>query len=420
MLGALWRTLDRGASDLRMMSLAQLDAQMDAAANGGGDVWSGATVNTTTAMRHDAVWACISIRSTSLARLPLITYRLTEEDGKERFRTHYLYNLLRYKVNPWTTAYTWKALMEAWICVYGNAYTWMETNGRGQVTALWAWHPSRVTVKWEEFEGQSMPFYYFHMEGGKPPLRAPFWDMIHLRGMSVDGFFGLSPIQEHRQTIGKALSIEEHGSRFFKNGAAMGGILSPKAGSPGIERDRLEDIKVRWNEAQAGSVNAHKTAFLPNGLEFQSIRLSMADAQYAEIAQFTVPQICRIFGVQPHKVFDLTRSTNNNIEHQDIEWRTDHLGPRLESWEEELNGTLLSDRERQTVQVEFLVNALMRADLAAQSSYLRNALGGAPWMTQNEARRVQSLNPSAAKEADVFPVTNNAPGPANTRATEAS
>lgn len=411
MIGAIGRVLGRGLTELRMMSLADLDNQMDEAVNGGGVSWSGANVTTTTAMRHEAVWACITVRAASLARFPIITYRLLDDDSKERARTHYLYNLLRYKVNPWTTAYTWKQLMETWVCIHGNAYSWREENGRGQTTGLWAWHPSRVTVKWEVFEGYEIPFYCFRLDGGKPPIKVPYWDMLHLRGFSTDGFFGLSPISEHKQTIGLGLAVQEHGSRFFKNGASLGGILSPKAGSPSIEPDRLEIVKTRWNEAYGGTANAHKTAFLPNGLEWQSVRLNMQEAQYIETAQFNVPQICRIFGVPPHKVFDLMRSTNNNIEHQDIEWRNDYLGPRIESWEEELNGSLLSDRERQTIQIEFLINAMMRTDAAARAEYYTKALAGAPWMTQNDVRRTESMNTISTKGADEFPVTNNAPGP---------
>jgi HK97 family phage portal protein len=409
-LSAITRVLSRGM-EAREASLGQLDAFMDYLASGGWDSWTGANVTTTSAMRHEAVWACVTVRSNSLAQLPIITYRVREDGGKDRAKNHYLYDLLRYKVNPYLTAFAWKRLMEMWICIHGNAYSQMEVSGRGQTTALYPWNPSRVTVKWEEFEGSKIPFYYFRRDAGEEPTRVPYFYMIHLRGPGTDGFMGLSPIQEHKQTIGMGLAVQEHGSRFFKNGAALRGILSPKAGAPNIPKEQLDLMKERWQENYGGLTNAHKTAFMPVGMDYQPVSISMVDSQYAEIAQLNVPQICRIFGVPPHKVFDLLRSTNNNIEHQDIEWRLDYQGPEIVNWEDELNGTLLSDFERSSVYIEFLVNALMRADSASRSEYYTKALAGAPWMTQDEVRHLESQNPTGAPGADKFPITNNAPGP---------
>lgn len=411
MFNALTRVLGRGLTETRDGGLGQLDAYLDYLASGGSEEsWSGAKITTTTAMRHEAVWACVTVRSNSLAQLPIITYRVREDGGKDRATNHYLYDLLRHKVNEYLTAFAWKRLMEMWVCIFGNAYCLMEVSGRGQTVGLYPWHPSRVEVKWEDYLGSLIPFYYFRPDKGDK-IRQPYFHMVHLRGPGTDGFNGLSPIQEHKQTIGLGLAVQEHGARFFRNGASLRGILSPKAGAPTIPKDQLDLIKERWKESYGGLSNAHKTAFLPTGLDYQPVGVTMADAQYADIAQLNVPQICRIFGVPPHKVFDLIRSTNNNIEQQDIEYRLDYQGPEIVNWEAELNGTLLSDFERNGIYIEFLMNALMRADAAARSEYYTKALAGAPWMTQDDVRKLESMNPMGTKEAQVFPVTNNAPGP---------
>jgi HK97 family phage portal protein len=409
MIGAISRTLSRGVTEARgMATLTQLDEFMESLISG--RPWNGGSVTTTTAMRNEAVWACVTVRSNSLAQIPLATFRETA-NGKEKAYDHYLYDLLRHRVNPFLTAFGWKRLSEMWICTEGNAYSWMNINGRGMVTEIWPWQPSRVTVKWEDLLGETIPFYYFQPDTGEA-IRKPFFEMIHLRGPSLDGFTGMNPIRVHAQTIGFGLSVQQHGARVFENGAALRGILSPKNGAPPIDPTRLPAIKEAWAE-YTGSKNAGKTAFMPNGLEYQPVAMSMVDAQYAEIAGLTVPQICRIFGVPPHKVFDLLRSTNNNIEHQDIEWRVDYQGPEIVNWEDELNSSLLSDRERQSIRVEFIVNAMMRATAAARSEYYSKALAGAPWETQDEVREHENLQRMGTKESSTFPITNNAPGPVN-------
>ncbi len=53
---------------------------------------------------------------------------------------------------------------------------------------------------------------------------------------------------------------------------------------------------------------------------------------------------CRFYGVPPHKVMHLERSTNNNIEHQGIEWVRDGLTPWARRLEQEANRKLIPAR----------------------------------------------------------------------------
>jgi phage portal protein BeeE len=69
-----------------------------------------------------------------------------------------------------------------------------------------------------------------------------------------------------------------------------------------------------------------------------------------------------MYRVPPHKVAILERSTNNNIEHQGIEYVTDCLLDWCRGWEERLGEDLLSEAEREEYFFEFNLNALMRGD----------------------------------------------------------
>lgn len=407
MIKALTRVLEAGLSERRNVPLGKLDEFMGWMVSGSAS-WSGANVTASTVMQNDVFWAAVNVRASSLAQLPLVTYRVREKVGQDKAYDHYLYPVLRRRFNPYMTAFTGKRQMETWLCVYGNAYAWMDINGRGQTTAIWPWHPSRVEVEWRNWDGATIPFYGFRHDDNSYTWQ-PYFNIIHLRGPSLDGFFGMNVVETHRNTVGFSSALMEHGSRFFSNGAAIRGIIRPVAGAR-LDPTHLEESKARWNEQNSGLSNAHKTAFLPASLEFQPISMSMKDADYAALMQMTPPQICRVVGVPPHKVFDLARSTNNNIEHQDLEWLRDYLGPQLTNWEDELNGALLSPREAEWILIEFLINYLMRADVKTRAEYLTKALGGAPWMTQNEGRDKEGFNPQEDPAADKFPVTNNAPG----------
>jgi phage portal protein BeeE len=43
--------------------------------------------------------------------------------------------------------------------------------------------------------------------------------IVHLRGLTLDGFIGLSPIAYHRETIGLAIGAQRYGASFFGNSA---------------------------------------------------------------------------------------------------------------------------------------------------------------------------------------------------------
>ncbi|APM39857.1 Clp protease ClpP [Clostridium kluyveri] len=59
---------------------------------------------------------------------------------------------------------------------------------------------------------------------------------------------------------------------------------------------------------------------LEGGGQFKEITMKLTDAQFLELKRFRIEDVCRIFRVLLHLVQDLTRSTNNNIEHQSLEF----------------------------------------------------------------------------------------------------
>lgn len=356
---------------------------------------SGKTVTYLSALRVSAVWACVNIRSASLARTPLITYRRRlgtdgRPSGKDRAYDHYLYPLLRYRANPYMTAFRFKRQMQAWIDLTGNAYAELEINGRGQVTALWPWRPDRTSVQLRE----GAPWYTYRMDDGRE-IGRPWHQMLHLRGLETDGLLGLSPIAQHRQTIGASLAMVEHGARFFSNGARPLGVIEHPEH---LSDEALANLRQSWLAMHGGLENAYRPAILEEGMKYREVGLKMVDAQYLESMKFTVTDIARIFGVPPHKIGDLDRSTNNNIEHQGLEWYQDGLGPWFANWEEELTNTCLSNREAQTIEIEFLRGDLDLADLKSKGEFLtKTRLAGI--ISANDARKLLRLNP-AGPEAD--------------------
>lgn len=400
MIGALARIADVALHPVEMRAahlgqqpkspLGMLDEFLDFVAGAGeNDVWSGAAVTKQTALNHAAVWACINIRSSVLAQLPIHVYQVDPDGSKYQLRAHYLWHLLNRQVNDYLTPFRFKQLTETSLCLDGNAYAQIVVNGRGQVTEIWPWHYSRVKV---DFSNKEVgPIYVYKSETGEE-VREPWFNMLHFRGIGTDGYSGLSPITYHRQTIGLGLSQKEYTARFYGNSAVPGGALEFPM-SFASKKETVDRIRKSWEETHGTAARAHRIALLEEGIKFHEISpMKMVDAQYIESAGLNIDDICRIFNVPPHMVFQLLRMTNNNIEWQGMEWLTYRLGPILKNWEEELTRILLSDREAETIQIEFVRNALMQMDSRARSAYYGQAITYG-WMNQNDAARLENLNP---------------------------
>jgi HK97 family phage portal protein len=87
---------------------------------------------------------------------------------------------------------------------------------------------------------------------------------------------------------------------------------------------------------------------------------------------------------------DLEKATFSNIEQQSLEFVIHTLRPWLVRWEEAIRYHFLAEDDG--LNVEFPVTALLRGDAQARAMYYHNGILDG-WLTRNEARRMESLNP---------------------------
>ena len=190
-----------------------------------------------------------------------------------------------------------------------------------------------------------------------------------------------------QNAIGLAQALEAHGSAFFGNSARPGVVL--ESDNP-IPVEAAERLREQWERLHRGPDRAYRTAVLPNGVKAHELSGSNEAAQYLETRQYQVIEICRAFRVPPHMVQDLTRSTYSNIEVQGTEFVQHCLLPHLKRWEAAISRDLIEDDER--FFAEHSVSGLLRGDHASRSAYYVSALQNG-WMTINEIRELENLNP---------------------------
>jgi HK97 family phage portal protein len=342
---------------------------------------SGITVTPDTSMRASAVWACVRVLSTSMAALPLHVYRDRPDGGKDKAKDNPVYDLLHRKPNPWQTSFVFRMVAMAHLCLWGNAYAEIEFDNFGQPVSLWLIPPWLC----EPVISPSKELYYrVNLPGEVKNL--PAYRVLHVMGLGTDGLKGLSPIRLHAETVGISLAATQFGASFFGSGTNIGGVVEHpmKLSDQGSEK-----LRKSINEKYAGLGKTHRIMLLEEGMKYQKIGIPPNEAQFIETLQFGVEDIARIYGVQLHKIGHLLRSTNNNIEHQGIEFVTDTILPWTVNWEMEYDSKLFFSGDLYT---KHSLEGLLRGDTAARATFYKELfyLGS---LCPDEIREKEDMNP---------------------------
>ncbi|MEZ4714293.1 MAG: phage portal protein [Caldilineaceae bacterium] len=359
-----------------------------------GETAAGVYVNEESALTLSAVFACVRVLAEGVAMLPLITYRRNGE-VKERASDHPLYRLLKEQPNPEMTSFEFRETLIGHAATWGNGYAEIEWNRAGRPVALWPLRPDRMRV--ERRAGQ-LRYDYTLPNGQAQTLQ--WYQVHHLRGLSGNGVTGYSVIRMAMQGIGLGLAAEEHGARFYGNGARPGGVLEHPGRLSDLAFKRLQDS---WNAEHQGLSNAHRMKILEEGLKYTAIGIPPEEAQFIETRKFQVSDIARWFRVPPHMIGDMEGATFSNIEEQGLEFVTYTLAPWLVRSEQALTRDLLTDAEQQTIFIEYLVAGLLRGDI--QSRYNAYSIGRQNgWLSANDIRRMENMNPIDGGEVYLVPL----------------
>jgi HK97 family phage portal protein len=374
---------------------------------------AGVWVTPESALRVTAVLSAVQVIAQSVAQLPLVLYRRTAA-GKSRAPENPLYSTLHDAPNRWQTSFEWREMMTSHVLLRGNAYSEIFQRGDGSIGQLVPLNPDRI----RPFRRDDGSIWYEFTPISGPRRLIAADEMMHLRGLSNDGVTGLSPIALAREAIGLGMAAEEYESRFFSNDATPAVVLkTPKA----LTVEAAKRLKQSWQEAQSGLPNAHKAAVLEEGLDVATLGVTNRDAEFLALRKYQVAEIARIFRVPLHMLAELDRATFSNIEQQSLEFVIYSLMPWLRRWEGVIARDLMSAKMRAGYFAEFLVDGLLRGDVAARGAfYVQMIQNGV--LSPNEVREMENRNPRDGGDTYLEPMNmvpqGAAPAPRKTPAAE--
>jgi HK97 family phage portal protein len=385
--------------------------ELDAFLRSGAETHSGAIVTEAGAMRIAAAWRCIHILCGVTGNNPLDLYRRVNEDHREPATGHPLREVLTRRPNGWQTPSEFRKMLTAWTILDGNGYG-LKITSMGRVLEIWPLNSRRVQPM-QDAPGGPLTYQYTRKDGSQVTLQQK--DMLHLRGLTLDGVTGLGVLAHARESMGLSMQGEKSAAKLFKQGVLAGGALkTPNA----LSDTAFGRLKESIEENNAGAENAHKMLILEEGLDAAQLSMTAEDAQFLETRKFQRSDIAMFFGVPPFLIGDVEKTTSwgSGIEQMGTAFVQYSAQDWITMWEEAIERDLLDPKKAADANVYALldVRGLMRGDMNGRSNYYARALGsggGHPWLTQDEVRALEDKNPLGGDAAKLPPHTPAAKDP---------
>lgn len=349
--------------------------------------YTGETVSVERALGLVPVYNAVSQIAGGVASLPLVVYS-RKGQFREPAENDDAWALLAEQPNPEMAADEFWELVTSHIELWGNAFIWKRPDDElGALTGqLWAISPNRVRVS-RELDGSRG----FWIEGDKYTEK----EILHIRGMSMDGLVGYSPIQLHRNAIGITQALERYQGGFLKNEGKPAVLLRhPNKLTP----EAAERLRESWNSIKSGG-----TAVLEENIDVTPWTMPLEDAQFIEQLEFSDKRVAQMFLVPPGRLGTKSGDslTYKTTESENLQFVTYTLQRRLKRIESAFNRdrSIITGRN---VFCEFLVDSLLRADLKSRyEAYERAVKSG--FLTVNDVRAKENLLALDSPDAPELP-----------------
>lgn len=380
---------------------------------------SGAQISQATAMSVSTVYACVNRLATDLARCPPYLCRIREDGTEERDDDHPLNELLE-RPNRQQTWYEFDRQSWTGFLLRGNAYSPIRRNGRGEPTELIPVNPDAAMV----LEGSDGSIFVNVNRIGlwqiamlrDFPTAIPSEDIFHHRDLTFNSLVGVSNIGLARDSIGLAMALEQQANRWIANGARPSTWLKT---AKHLSDSAAKRLKSQFDDLHSGYQNTGKTVVLEDGIEPVALQLTSVDLQFIEQRRLQPEDVCRFFGVPPHKVGigSENRGANQNLAAQDQDYVNSAITSRVVSFEQRWDWTFQLDKDPkgrrlpkdEQVHVKRDLAQLLRADVMTRANASRiNILSGKT--TQNEERRGDGLRPMPGGDRLMMPTNMAAEG----------
>ncbi len=365
----------------------------------GGSSKAGPSVNLDSAFKVSVAFACIKVLSQGIAQVPFKLFRESTVAGLPNIapaKDHPMYDIVTTMPNDFSTSFEFRETL-AIHAALGNAYAFINRGAGGRITELLLLNPAIVQKKqadnWDityEVTGKSGSVNTFPAEA--------IW---HVRGPSWNGYVGMEVLNMAKEALGLSIATEETHANLHAKGVKPSGTYSVEGS---LSPDQYRQLKTWIEKEFAGAENSGAPMILDRGAKWMAQSMTGLDAQHLETRKFQIEEVCRFFGIMPIMVGYSDKASTFASAEAFFDAHVRHsLAPWYARIEQSADAYLLTKKERsEGLYFKFMAAGLLRGAAKDRAEYYSRALGsgGSPaWMTQDEIRMLEELNPMGGDAA---------------------
>lgn len=351
----------------------------------GGETTSGIGVNTETALRLMTVHNCVRVLYNCISQWPC---QLMEDINrvKDKARNHPVYNLIGKRPNRWMSPPEFWGMMLAHVLLRGNAYAYKSGLPGREILELIPLGDMVIEVI--QNEDWSLDYKVQFKNGEQKTI--PGDKIMHIRGLVMNGYMGINPIQYARESIGIGIASDKFMGSYFGKGMHPGMIVT----HPGkLSAQGHSNLSNALKDTHAGLGRAHELMLMDEGMTADFPKISLADAQFLELGKFKQAEICGMFGVP----LMLVQAGDNPATYASAtEFKRTFVDfvctPIAVNFESAINRDLLSVKDQSTYYAKFNLNSFMRGNTTERFAAYGVAIDK-EIMNPNECRDLEDMNP---------------------------
>lgn len=337
---------------------------------------------------------CLNHLVQTNAKMYRYVYQDTMQKGKEKLKDSLLNYTLNREPNPVYTASTLWASVELNRLHYGNAYVYIETQGKN--TYLWVLPSNEIEIYID-----NIGLFFTASNGKAKSILNPIWyvwndsrsgqrytfnanEMMHFKThMSEDGISGLSVRSILKTQIESLKYSEGFQGNLFKNNMFGGKVVLQYTGDLNTA---TKDALITETERYANSVGSGKFLPLPLGITATLLDMKLTDAEFVELNKLSALQLAACFGIKPNVLNNYDKSSYSNSETQQLDFYVNSLQPIFKMYNDETTKKLISTGDKgKGIFVEIDKETLFELDKKTKLEIVKDAVNNF-LMTPNEGR----------------------------------
>jgi HK97 family phage portal protein len=341
---------------------------------------AGERIDEWTALGVSSVLSAVTLLADSVASLPLRAYEIDPAGTRKSIPVPTL--LTDPDPASGTNSFEFIHTTMASLVLHGNAYIHIDRDRFGQAIGLVPLHPYQMQVL---PTGDQISRRYLHLGNDIDQE-----NLLHIRTFTPpQSLVGVSPLIQSRNLVGLSLAMDRHLSQFYAEGGTPSGVLET---SQKLTLDQARTIQGTW---EATHRRHRRPAVLSDGIKFNPITTSAADAQMIQSREQLIRDIARVYRIPSHLIGATgDNQTYQNVEQASLNFLIFTVTPWLRRLEIALSKILAPN-----VDVVFDFSSLLRSDsmTRAKVNQMSVQIGA---MSPNEARQSFGLEPYEG--GDVF------------------